>query len=163
MIENKDREKSGVPYKSDVPSLDNSVIGTMKINPRPYKAVEKNMDDLARTKYAVAGLLYLLRYEQSVRNLLGVSLMMLFLTVWLRIELVPSVLVFLSLGVVWATEALNTAIEAVVDLVTQELHPMAKVAKDVAAAATLAATFTSATVSIVLVGPALLERILSYL
>ncbi len=151
----KDREEKKT---SSAEELDNSVVGTMKINPRPYKAVEKNADEISRTKYAIAGLLYLLRYEQTMRNLLFVSLTMMFLTFWLQIDVVHTVLVFLSLGLVWSTEALNTAIEAVVDLVTQDLHPMAKVAKDVAAAATLAATFTSATISILLVGPPLLTR-----
>lgn len=148
-----------MPKKQGTADIDNSVIGTMKINPRPYKAVEKNTDDLSRTKYAIAGMLYLLRYEQSIRNLLVVSLTTMFLAVWLQVGTVNTVLVFLSLGLVWATEALNTAIEAVVDLVTQDLHPMAKVAKDVAAAATLAATFTSATISILLVGLPLLEKL----
>jgi len=148
---------------TQAPLLDDSVIGTMKINPREYKAVEKNTDDIERTKYAVAGLLYLLRYEQSIRNLFMVSIVVFALMIWLRLDVLPAVVVFFSLGLVWSTEALNTAVEAVVDLVTQDLHPMAKVAKDVAAAATLAATFTSTTIVLVLVGPPLVERLLSFL
>lgn len=140
-------------------ALDNSLMGTMKINPRAYKAVNKNRDDIARTKFAIAGLLYLLRREQSVRNLFMVSMLVMGLVFWLDVELVHGLLIFLSLGLVWATESLNSAIEAVVDLVTHELHPMAKVAKDVAAAATLAATFTAATTSIVLLIPPLLEKL----
>lgn len=139
--------------------LDNSVLGTMKIDPNQYKAVEKNKDNFARTKYAVAGLLYLLRHEQSIRNLLIVSTIVMGLVFWLQVEMIHGVVVFLSLGVVWATESLNTAIEATVDLVTQKLHPMAKVAKDVGATATLAATFTSATTSLVLLVPPLLEKL----
>jgi len=143
---------------NDTP-LDNSLIGTMKINPSDYKAVEKNKDDIARTKYAIAGLLYLLRYEQSVRNLLIVSIVVISLIFWLQIEVIQGIVIFLSLGLVWATESLNTAIEATVDLVTQKLHPMAKVAKDVAATATLAATITSAITSMVLLLPPLIEKL----
>lgn len=139
--------------------LDNSLIGTMKINPSDYKAVEKNKDDIARAKYALAGLLYLLRYEQSVRNLLIVSVVVISLIFWLQIEVIHGVVVFLSLGLVWATESLNTAIEATVDLVTQKLHPMAKVAKDVAATATLAATITSFITTMILLLPPLIEKL----
>lgn len=139
--------------------IDNSLIGTMKINPNDYKAVEKNKDDIARAKYALAGLLYLLRYEQSVRNLLIVSVVVISLIFWLQIEVIHGVVVFLSLGLVWATESLNTAIEATVDLVTQKLHPMAKVAKDVAATATLAATITSFITTMILLLPPLVEKL----
>ncbi len=141
------------------PTIDNSLIGTMKIDPTEYKAVEKNRNDILRAKYAVAGLLYLLRHEQSIRNLLVTSVFVMGLIFWLQVDLERGVLVFLSLGLVWATESINTALEAVVDLVTQEIHPMAKVAKDVAASATLSATFTSAVVTLVLLGPPLLHRI----
>lgn len=154
MIEEKQHEEGTKP-----PILDNSVIGTMKINPREYKAVTKNMDDISRAKYALAGVLYLLRREQSMRNLLLISTIVMFLVFWLRVDLIHGLLVFLSLGLVWTTESLNSAIEAAVDLVTHEIHPMAKVAKDVAAAATLAATFTAATTSIVLLIPPLLQKI----
>lgn len=147
------------PEKTDDKSFDDSVVGTMKINPREYKAVEKNVDELERTKYAFAGVLYLIRHEKTVRQIMLTSMVMLGLIVWLQIDVVPAVIVFLSLGVVWITEALNTAVEAVVDLVTQDIHPMAKVAKDVAAAATLAATFTSSTVCLTLLGPPLLQQL----
>jgi len=42
-----------------------------------------------------------------------------------------------AIGGVLALELLNTAIERVVDLVTEELHPLAKQAKDIAAGAVL--------------------------
>jgi diacylglycerol kinase len=154
MVNHQGDEDNEIPIK-----LDNSVIGTMKINPRDYSAVEKNRDDLSRTKFAVAGLLYLLRYEGSVRNLLLVSVLVMSLSAWLQIDTVRAVLVFMALGLVWATESLNAAIEAVVDLVTSELHPMAKVAKDVAAGATLVATFTAATSTLALLGPPLLDKL----
>ncbi|MBC7871238.1 MAG: diacylglycerol kinase [Chitinophagaceae bacterium] len=140
-------------------TIDNSLIGTMKIDPTEYKAVEKNRNDILRAKYALAGLLYLLRHERSIRNLLMTSVLVMGLVFWLQVDLEQSLLVFLSLGLVWATESVNTALEAVVDLVTQEIHPMAKVAKDVAASATLSATITSAIITLVLLGPPLLHRI----
>jgi diacylglycerol kinase len=139
------------------PKLDTSVIGTMKINPKPYKPVYKT-GFVARTKYAVSGFLFLLRREKSFRILLSVTTLVAVLGVWLRVELVHAVLLLIVMGMVWAVESLNSAVEAVVDLVTHEIHPMAKVAKDVAASATFIASLTAATTTLVLLGPPLLDK-----
>ncbi len=133
-------------------------MGTMRINPKHYKVIT-NKTDFARTKYAVAGLLYMLRREQTIRNIFMTSIIVFILSLWLQIDGLHGMVIFISLGLVWTTETVNSAIEAVVDLVTQELHPMAKVAKDVAASATLMATLISATTTFVLLGPPLVERL----
>jgi undecaprenol kinase len=61
----------------------------------------------------------------------------------LRLPPVWWALVVLAIGLVVAAELLNTAIEAVVDLVTLDEHPLAKRAKDVAAAGVLVAVLTA--------------------
>jgi diacylglycerol kinase len=58
----------------------------------------------------------------------------------LRFSLLAWAVVALAIGLVLATELLNTALEAVVDLVSPQEHPLAKRAKDVAAAGVLAAS-----------------------
>ena len=52
-------------------------------------------------------------------------------------------LIALAVVCVWTTEALNTAIEFLVDLASPDLHPLAAKAKDVAAAAVLVAAIGS--------------------
>ena len=52
------------------------------------------------------------------------------------IDFVEWVISFGSLMLIAITELINTAIEATVDLVTEEYHPLAKVAKDCGSAAT---------------------------
>lgn len=49
-------------------------------------------------------------------------------------------LLYFALALVFLTEMLNTAIEACVDLITDSYHPLAKIAKDIAAGAVLVAT-----------------------
>jgi diacylglycerol kinase (ATP) len=151
------KDKKTVP-----PERDQSVIGTMRIDPEPYKAAS-NRDDIDRTKFAVAGLLYMLRREHSIRNLSLMTLVALFLIVWLQVEVIHGVIVFVTVGLIWVTEALNSAVEAVVDLVTQDLHPMAKVAKDVAASATFVAVLMATITMAVLLGPPLLDQLLTLL
>ena len=62
-----------------------------------------------------------------------------------RFSLLAWAVVALAIGLVLAAELLNTAIEAVVDLVSPQQHPLAKRAKDVAAAAVLAASLAAVT------------------
>jgi undecaprenol kinase len=71
----------------------------------------------------------------------------------LRFSLVSWALVALAIGLVVAAELLNTAVEAVVDLVSPQDHPSAKRAKDVAAAGVLVASLVAlATGIFVLIG-----------
>jgi diacylglycerol kinase len=62
-------------------------------------------------------------------------------------------LVMLAVGTVWSAELLNTAIEAVVDLVSPDYHPLAGKAKDVAAGAVLIAALAALVVGMLVFGP----------
>jgi diacylglycerol kinase len=57
---------------------------------------------------------------------------------------------FLTIALVVCAELLNSAVEAVVDLVSPADHPLAKRAKDVAAAAVLAAAAGAVAVAVCL-------------
>ena len=57
------------------------------------------------------------------------------------------------MGLVISCELINTAIEATVDLVTEEYHPLAKVAKDTAAAAVFVFAIVAVLVGIIIFGP----------
>lgn len=63
--------------------------------------------------------------------------------------------VVVCIGVVMALECVNTAVEAVVDLVSPEWHELAKLAKDAAAGATLIAAAMSVVVAMLVYLPAI--------
>ena len=65
----------------------------------------------------------------------------------------------LTIGLVWMAECFNTALEAVVDLASPGLHPLAKISKDVGAAAVLVAAITSIVIGLLILGPALWARL----
>ena len=138
--------------------LDNSVFGTMKINPKVYKVIS-NKNLFARTKYALAGLLFMFRREKSIRNVAKIAVIVFALAQWVHLDLVPLMMIFLSFGLLWAVETINSAIEAVVDLASHDIHPLAKVAKDVAASATFVATLTCFTTTMVFLLPSVLEKV----
>jgi diacylglycerol kinase len=59
---------------------------------------------------------------------------------------------------VWMAEFMNTALEAVVDMAMPGLHPLAKVAKDIAAAAVLVGAIGAVLIGLLILGPPLWAR-----
>lgn len=86
-------------------------------------------------KFAFQGLKYAFTYEQNMVVHLLVTIMVIILGIVLKISMIEWLFCFILIGLVIATELINTAIEAVVDLVTEEKKVLAKVAKDTASAA----------------------------
>jgi diacylglycerol kinase len=68
-------------------------------------------------------------------------------------------ILILTTAVVFVAEFLNTAIEAVVDLASPEIHPLAKIGKDVGAAAVLVAALAAVLIGLLILGPPLWARI----
>lgn len=62
-------------------------------------------------------------------------------------------IVVLLIGLMWALEMMNTAIERVVDLASPNIHPLAKQAKDVAAGAVLVFAMISAIIGLLIFLP----------
>jgi diacylglycerol kinase (ATP) len=87
--------------------------------------------------YAIEGMMHTLKTQRNMRIHFIVAFLAMVLTLVLDVERLEIVLIFTSIIMVVAAEMINTAIEAVVDLVTHDYHPLAKVAKDVAASAVL--------------------------
>lgn len=78
---------------------------------------------------------------------------------WLRISRIEWAILTLTVAIVWAAEFINTALEAIVDLASPDIHPLAKVGKDVAAAAVLIAALASILIGFLLFGQPLWEKI----
>src|SRR5690606_18857930 len=76
---------------------------------------------------------------------------------WLEFDAVRLAVVTLTVGSVIGAEWLNTAIERAVDLVTTRRHPLARLAKDLAAGAVLWFGLVSVVVGVLLFGPYLRE------
>jgi diacylglycerol kinase (ATP) len=90
---------------------------------------------------AIEGILYTARTQKHMRRHFVASFLVLSLALLLRVSPVEFMLISLAVSFVLFAELLNTAIEVVVDMISPEFHPMAKIAKDVAAGAVLVAAF----------------------
>jgi len=87
--------------------------------------------------YALDGLKYAFRYEQNIVIHILATIIVIILGIVLSISFTEWLIIFLIIGLVIATELINTSIEATIDLITKEKNPLAKVAKDTAAAAVM--------------------------
>ena len=106
-------------------------------------------------RYALEGLGYALRTQPNMRfHLFATVLVIVASGVLLRTSFEWAA-IFLAIGLVWVAELINTSIEAMVDLLSPEIQERAKVAKDVAAGAVLAATFVAIAVGVVVFVPRL--------
>ena len=86
-------------------------------------------------KYSVDGLVNAYQNEQSLWLHAMCTILIVILGFALQISFIQWAIIVIALVVVLAVELLNTAIEATVDLVTKEIHPLAKIAKDCGSAA----------------------------
>ena len=109
--------------------------------------------------YALAGWNHVLRNEKNAWVHAVASILVFIFGMWLRISIYEWVLILIMVTMVWLAEFLNTAIEAVVDLASPEHHPLAKLGKDVGAAAVLIAACASILVGLLILGPPLLVKI----
>ena len=83
---------------------------------------------------AVRGMVYTLRTERNTWIELAAAVVVLVAGIWLRIDPVEWAILGLTVFVILALEAVNSAIEAVVDLVSPDYHELARIAKDAAGA-----------------------------
>ncbi len=93
--------------------------------------------------YAFAGILYATRTQRNMRIHLVTASLAAFATLYLHLDRAYVALVVLCIALVIAMELVNTAIEAVVDLMTVAHHPLAKIAKDAGAGAVLVVSMAS--------------------
>lgn len=77
------------------------------------------------------------------------------MAIGLRISRAECAVLVFAMGLVFTSELLNTAIEALVDLVSPEYHEAARTSKDAAAGAVLLSALTAATIGLLVLGPPL--------
>jgi diacylglycerol kinase (ATP) len=95
---------------------------------------------------ALEGIVYALRTQRNVKIHFVVTALVLFASVWLSITKTELILLLITIALVLVTEMINSSLEAVLDLAVERYHPLARVAKDVAAGAVLFATLNAVVV-----------------
>ena len=108
---------------------------------------------------AMQGVSELWRTQAHARIHMCATVAVVIIGLYLNLSSLEWALLVLAISTVWVAEALNTAIEFVVDLVSPGYHPLAGKAKDVAAGAVLLASFFALVIGVLVLGPKLVELI----
>lgn len=104
---------------------------------------------------AYRGILYSWKTQRHFRFHIVAGVIVLLAAWLLRLTRWEWAILLLTIGSVIAAEVMNTAVEIVVDLVQPNFHPLAGMAKDVAAGAVLVTAIQAVLVGIVIFGPPL--------
>ena len=107
--------------------------------------------------FAIEGLISALKNEKHMKVHILAAIIIVILAIVINASKVEILIISLSVSFVIITELVNTAVEAIVDLVSPERHPLAKLAKDVAAGAVLVAAINALCVGYLLFYDKLLD------
>jgi diacylglycerol kinase len=107
--------------------------------------------------YAFSGLAYTFKSQLNFKVHVSIAILVAISGYCFKLSSSEWLWIIASVGLVLMTELINTAIEQLVDLVSPEIHPKAKIIKDAAAGAVLVAAITAAGIGLVIFIPKLLQ------
>lgn len=99
---------------------------------------------------AIEGILYVAKTQRHMRYHFITAVAVLVLSLFLNLSWIEFSLLAFCITLVLFAEVINTAIEVTIDLISEEFHPLARIAKDVAAGAVLLAVTGSLTIGYVI-------------
>ncbi|HEY3227568.1 MAG TPA: diacylglycerol kinase family protein [Roseiflexaceae bacterium] len=118
---------------------------------------------LVSFRYAFAGIRYLLWTQRNAKIHTAIAIVAVALALLLRIDRGEWLALVLTIALVLGAEGVNTAVEAAVDLASPGYHPLAKIAKDVAAGMVLLIAIAAVIVGLIIFLPHLLPIVLRIL
>lgn len=93
--------------------------------------------------FAFEGIVYTLKTQRNMKIHFAIALAVLVLGLLTEISRIELILLLLTIVLVIITEMINTAVEKVVDMITEDFCPLARIAKNVAAGAVLVTALNS--------------------
>jgi len=112
---------------------------------------------IASFKFAFQGLIHVIRTQKNSWIHLIATCFCFFLAWTLKSPATHWAILIFTIILVWLMEIINTTVELLVDLISPQRQPQAKIIKDVSAAAVLVAAIASVMIGIILFGPPLLH------
>lgn len=103
--------------------------------------------------YAFQGLGYAIRTQRNIRVHLTIAAIVILLGIFFRVSTLEFAILFIAITGVFISEMFNTVLELCVDLASPTYHPLAKIAKDVAAGAVLANAILAILIGLCILGP----------
>lgn len=100
--------------------------------------------------HAVNGIIYSLKTERNLKFHFLIAGIIIFISLFFDFTRIELLILFFSISLVLMAEMMNTAVERVVDLITEDFHPLARLAKDIAAGGVLISAINSLVVGYLL-------------
>lgn len=102
---------------------------------------------------AVNGIIYATTTQSNIKKQLIIAVIVMVLSLFYSFTTAEFLCLTFAVFLVIFAELINTAIETVVDLYTDQYHPKAKIAKDVAAGAVLVCAITASIIGLIIFLP----------
>lgn len=106
--------------------------------------------------HAIDGIVYAVKTQRNIKVHLIIGMLVLILAMILNVTRLELLILLLTIGLVIGAEMVNTAVEEVVNLAHEGIHPLARIAKNVAAGAVLICSVMAAAVGYIV----LFERLI---
>lgn len=101
----------------------------------------------------------MLRFQTNTRIMGAATVALLIAGWWTGIDTLRWAVLVLAMALVWIAEFINAAIEAATNIASPTFHPMAKIAKDVAAGAVLVASLAALLIGALILAPPLFDKL----
>ncbi len=111
----------------------------------------KNQSVLQSYRTAISGLSFCLKSQKNIRMMLFIAIVVITISLFLDLGVFEYMALSLTITLVLIAEMINSSLEYVVDMATEEFNPLAKAAKDIAAAAVMLATLNAIAIAILFI------------
>ena len=108
-------------------------------------------------KYAIEGIISSFKTERNMKIHVLAMIVVIALGLFFKLNKVEWCFIIIAIASVISAELFNTAIETVVDMVSPERNPKAKLAKDIAAGAVLVVAIGAAIIGFIIFGPQIID------
>lgn len=123
----------------------------------------KNKNLLHSFKYAFTGIYSSVKKERNIKIHISIMLLVIIMGVLLKINYHEWLTCLVLFALVLSSELINTAIEITLNLITTEINPQVKLAKDISAGAVLINAIFSAIIGLIIFVPKIITHISLYI
>lgn len=117
----------------------------------------KNKNLLASIKVASLGIIYVIRKEKKIQYAIFFTSAVIIMGIITSISTIEWIICIMLCGIVTSLEMINTALEETVNMAMPNVHPLAKIAKDISAGAVFLFCIVSAIIGFIIFIPKILK------
>jgi len=117
----------------------------------------KNKNLLGSIKVATIGILYVIKKEIKIQYACLITIAVIAMAFLTKVSTIEWIILIMLCGTVISLEMINTALEDTVDMAMPNIHPLAKLAKDISAGSVFLFCITSAIIGFIIFIPKIIE------